>query len=138
MFRSRELANRCPALLGGHVEVLYSAYPSLSGAAGTKLIKLLATNGAQRSSQAPDLPAISEFIPGFDFAPIIGIYARVGTSQAIIQKVAAETVAIVKEPEGGRRGRAPREPDRTNSGGPLKDETERVATAVQAAGIKPQ
>jgi len=52
-----------PALLGGHVEVLYSAYPSLSGAAGTKLIKLLATNGAQRSSQAPDLPAISEFIP---------------------------------------------------------------------------
>jgi tripartite-type tricarboxylate transporter receptor subunit TctC len=131
-----------PALLGGHVEVLYSAYPSLSGAAGTKLIKLLATNGAQRSSQAPDLPAISEFIPGFDFAPIIGIYARVGTPRAVIQKVAAETVAIVKEPDAVQQlavvgvepaGAGPDEFRRA-----LKDETERVATAVQAAGIKPQ
>ena len=68
-----------PALLGGHVQILFSAYPSLSGAAGTKKITLLATNGAGRSSQAPDLPAISEFIPGFSYAPFVGIYARVGT-----------------------------------------------------------
>ena len=35
-----------PALLGGHVQMLFSAYPSLAGAAGTKRITLLATNGA--------------------------------------------------------------------------------------------
>jgi tripartite-type tricarboxylate transporter receptor subunit TctC len=57
-----------PALLGGHVDVLFSAYPSLSGAAESKIIKLLASNGADRSSQAPDLPAISEIIPRFNFA----------------------------------------------------------------------
>ena len=34
-----------PALLGGHVQMLFSAYPSLAGAAGTKRITLLATNG---------------------------------------------------------------------------------------------
>ena len=39
-----------PALLGGHVQMLFSAYPSLAGAAGTKRITLLATNGLTRSS----------------------------------------------------------------------------------------
>ena len=68
-----------PALLGGHVDVAFSAYPSLSGAVGTKNITLLATNGAKRSAIAPDVPAIAEFIPGFAFAPTIGIYARTGT-----------------------------------------------------------
>ena len=88
-----------PALIGGHVQMLFSAYPSLAGAAETKRITLLATNGLTRSSQAPDLPAMSEFIPGFSYAPIVGIYARAGMPDAIAQKIAAEAMAIVKEPE---------------------------------------
>ena len=68
-----------PALLGGHVEMLFSALPSLSGAAGTNRVKLLASNGVGRSAQAPDLPALSEIIPGFNFASIVGIYARAGS-----------------------------------------------------------
>src|SRR5262245_54479343 len=88
-----------PALLGGHVQALFSAYPSLSGAAGTNRVKLLATNGSSRSAQAPELPAIAETVPGFNFAPIVGIYARAGTPTAIVQKIAAEATAIVKEPE---------------------------------------
>ena len=88
-----------PALLGGHVDVAFSAYPSLSGAVGTKNITLLATNGAKRSAMAPDVPAVAEFIPGFQFAPTIGIYARTGTPPAILEKIASEVAAIVKEPE---------------------------------------
>lgn len=129
-----------PALLGGHVEALFSAYPSLSGAAGTNRIKLLATNGAGRSSQAPDLPAISELIPGFNFAPIVGIYARSGTPPASIQKIAAEATAIVKEPDVIKQlatvgveptGGGPDEFERA-----LKGEIERVGRVIQSAGIK--
>src|SRR6185503_19580876 len=131
-----------PALLGGHVDVAFSAYPSLSGAVGTKIIKLLATNGAKRSAMAPDVPAIAEFIPGFAFAPIIGIYARTGTPPAIMQKIADEVAAIVKEPEIIKAfERAGIEPA---GGGPkeyaatLKAEDERVAQTVKAAGMTPQ
>jgi tripartite-type tricarboxylate transporter receptor subunit TctC len=129
-----------PALLGGHVEALFSAYPSLSGAAGTNKVKLLATNGAQRSAQAPNLPAISEIIPGFNFAPIVGIYARKGTPAAIIQKIATEASAIVKEPDVIKQlvtvgveptGGGPDDFDRA-----LKGETERVAKVIATAGIK--
>ena len=131
-----------PALLGGHVPVLFSAYPSLVGAVSDNRVKLLATNGATRSSQAPNVPAIAEFIPGFDFAPIVGIFARIGTPPAIIQKVAAEAGAAAKTAEAGKQfATAGIEPVGTGSdefNKALNGEIERVAAAVKAAGIKPQ
>jgi len=131
-----------PALLGGHVEAAFSAYPSLSGAIATHRVTLLATNAAQRSPQAPDLPPIADYVPGFDFAPIIGIIARAGTPQAIVDKVAAEAVATVKEPDVVRAlavvgvesvGLGPDAYAKA-----LADETTRAADAVRIAGIKPQ
>jgi tripartite-type tricarboxylate transporter receptor subunit TctC len=131
-----------PALLGGHVDVAFSAYPSLSGAVGTKNITLLATNGAKRLAMAPDVPAVAEFIPGYAFAPTIGIYARTGTPPAIMAKIATEVAAIVKEPEIIKQfATAGIEPA---GGGPkeyaeeLKREDERVAKTVKAAGMTPQ
>jgi len=58
------------------VGALFSAYPSLSGAVATKQITLIASNGPKRSPQLPDVPTVAEFIPGFDFASRIGIFAR--------------------------------------------------------------
>lgn len=129
-----------PALLGGHVQVLFSAYPALAGAAGTKRVTLLATNGAARSTQAPNLPAISEFVPGFSYAPFVGIYARVGTPAAVIQKISAEAMAIMKEPDVIKAlAKVGVEPI---GGGPaefrklLDGEIDRVAKVVKAAGIQ--
>lgn len=129
-----------PALLGGHVQMLFSAYPSLAGAAGTKRITLLATNGATRSTQAPDLPAISEFVPGFSYAPFVGIYARVGTPAPIIEKISAEAMAIVKEPEVVKQlAKVGVEPIGTGAAEfrkLLDGEIDRVAKVVKAANIK--
>lgn len=88
-----------PALLGGHVHVLFSAYPSLVGAVEGKKVTLLATNGAQRSTQAPDVPPIADLIPGFDFSVMVGILARTGTPTAVIEKISTEAGAVVKMQE---------------------------------------
>jgi tripartite-type tricarboxylate transporter receptor subunit TctC len=131
-----------PALLGGHVDVLFSAYPSLSGAIATHNVTLLATNGAQRSPQAPDAPPVADYIPGFDFAPVIGLFARVGTPQAIVDRFAAEAVATVNEPDIVKALAVTGV--EVAGGGPdayaksLKDEVARVAETVKAAGIHPQ
>ncbi len=131
-----------PALLGGHVDVAFAAYPNLSGAIGTGNIRLLATNSAERSSMAPDVPPLADVIPGFDFAPSVGVYARAGTPAALIDRMAGEVAAIVKEPEVIRQfaaagiepaGRGPAEYSQA-----LKRESERVAQTVAAAGLKPQ
>jgi tripartite-type tricarboxylate transporter receptor subunit TctC len=131
-----------PALLGGHVDLLFSAYPSLSGAIETHRVNLLAVNSVQRSPQAPDAPPIADWIPGFDFAPIIGVLARSGTPQAIVDKVAAEAVAALKEPEVIRAlavvGVEPVAAGPADYAAALKAEVARVADAVKIAGIKPQ
>jgi tripartite-type tricarboxylate transporter receptor subunit TctC len=124
------------------VDLAFSAYPSLSGAIASHRVNLVAVNSLQRSAQAPDAPPIADWIPGFDFAPIIGIIGRTGTPQAIVDKVAAEAVAAVQEAEVIKAlAMVGVEPV---AGGPgdyvaaLKAEVARVAEAVRVAGIKPQ
>ena len=131
-----------PALLGGHVDLLFSAYPSLSGAIESKKVTLLANNGPGRSAQAPDAPPVADTIPGFDFAPVIGLFARAGTPDAIIQKIASEVAVIVKQPDVIKQfatagiepvGAGPAEYVKV-----MKGEIDRVAAVVKVAGIKPQ
>ena len=132
-----------PALLGGHIDTLFSAYPSLSGAVQKKSVTILATNGAKRSAQAPDAPPVADFVGGaFDFAPIIGVYARSGTPMPMMQKIADEVAVIVKEPEVIKLfATAGIEPDGSGPAPHAKELQElsgRVAKVVQAAGMTPQ
>jgi tripartite-type tricarboxylate transporter receptor subunit TctC len=66
----------------------------------------------KRSPQAPDVPSIAELSPGFDLAVIQGLTTRVGTPRAVVEKIAAEVAAIVKEPEVMAQSR-PRESSRS-------------------------
>jgi len=129
-----------PALLGGHIQAVLSSYPSLKGFVEDRRVILLATNSADRSPQALDVPAVAEFIPGFDFAPMIGIFARDGTAPAIVQKLAAEVALIAREPDIVKQfGTVGVEPVGAGPDGfdrALRSEIARVALAVRAAGIK--
>jgi tripartite-type tricarboxylate transporter receptor subunit TctC len=131
-----------PALLGGHVETLFSAYPSLVGAVENKSIKLIATNGAKRSPQAPDVPPLADLIHGFDLSTMIGILARAGTPKPIIDKIAAESMVVVQQPEAGKQfaaaGIEPAGAGPADFGKFLASEAEHVAKVVKAAGITPQ
>ena len=132
-----------PALLGGHVDVAFSAYPSLSGAVGTKNIKMLATNGAKRSAMAPDVPPVADFIPGFDFAPT---HRRLCAHRHAAGDPAEDRQRSGRDRQGAgdhqavrdRRHRARRRRARPNMPAELKREDERVAKTVKAAGMTPQ
>ena len=129
-----------PALVGGQVDMLYSAYPSLIGFVKDGRIKLIATNAAKRSSLAPDLPAIAELVPGFDFAPIVGVFAPAGTPQPIIQKLAADIVAVTKMPETVQQmeaaGIVPVGQGPDDYAKAIASENARMAPAIKAAGMK--
>jgi len=131
-----------PALVGGQVEMLFSAYPSLVGFVKDGRVKLIATNGAQRSALAPTVAAIAEFVPGFDFAPIVGILAPTGTPAAIIQKVASEVIAITKQPDAIAAmtvaGIDPVGGGPEDYGKAIASENERFAKAIKAADLKPE
>lgn len=136
-------ADSVTALLGGHIDFVFSSYASLSAGVETKRAKLIASNGAQRAKLTPNLPTIAESIPGYDFAVIQGLFARTGTPRAILDRIGTEMAAIVKDPEVvAAFDKIGAEPPTGNSADDfaraLKDEQARVAKAVAAAGLKPQ
>ena len=131
-----------PALIGGQVEVLFSALPSLAGFVKAGQVKLLATNSAQRSAQAPNVPAISEIIPGFDFAPIVGVLAATGTPLSAIERISQEITVIAKMPNVitllNNAGIDPIGSGPADYNKAILGENERLAKAIAAAGIKPE
>jgi tripartite-type tricarboxylate transporter receptor subunit TctC len=131
-----------PALLGGHVQVLFAAYPSIAGAVEGKKIKLLAQNGEGRWFQAPEVPPVSDVVPNFDLATIVGLFARPGMSQAVTDKITAEAIAAANSPAADKQMRAAGiEPAGGNAdvlGKALKREIDKVAEVVKNAGIELQ
>ncbi len=88
-----------PALVGGQVDFSVAALPSMLGFYNNNQVKLLASNAGTRSSQAPDIPAIAETVPGFDFSVVIGVMAAAGTPQYAIDRISKEVAEVVKNPE---------------------------------------
>ncbi len=129
-----------PALIGGQVDVLFSALPSLSGFVKSGQVKLIATNSAQRSSQAPNVPAIAEIIPGFDFAPIVGVLAATGTPASAIERISLEMAQIAKMPEViltlNNAGIDPIGGSPADYNKAILGENERLSKAIAASGIK--
>jgi tripartite-type tricarboxylate transporter receptor subunit TctC len=88
-----------PALVGGQVEFSVAALPSMAGFIQGGQAKLIASNAATRSTQAPDVAAIAEVVPGFDFAVVVGVLAAAGTPQAAIDRISREIAEVVKMPD---------------------------------------
>lgn len=129
-----------PALIGGQVDMLFSALPSLSGFVKSGQVRLIANNAAKRSTQEPDVATISEMIPGYDFAPIVGVLASTGTPQAAIDRISAEMAQVAKQPELvqtlSNAGIEAIGGSAADYGKAIAEENDRLGKAVQAAGIK--
>ncbi len=129
-----------PALIGGQVDVAFSALPSLAGFVKDSRVKLLATNAGKRSAQEPNVPAITELVPGFDFAVIVGVLAATGTPAAAIKRISAEIDKIARTPEtvqilanAGIEAGGGSPADYLKA---INDENERLAKAIKTAGIR--
>ena len=92
-----------PAFLGGEVPLVVTALTALGPHVKSGKAKLLAVTSAKRSPQAPDVPAVGEFIPGYDFTAELGFLAPRGTPAAVVSKLSAEVAKAVKHPETAAR-----------------------------------
>jgi tripartite-type tricarboxylate transporter receptor subunit TctC len=120
-----------PALLGGQVDALFSALPSLAGFVKTGQVRLLATNAAQRTPLEPGLLAIAEMIPGFDFAPIVGVLAPSGTPPAVVDRISSEMAQMMAKAGIEAVGSSAADYARA-----IQGENERLAKAIAVADIK--
>ena len=129
-----------PALVGGQVDFSVAALPSMQGFAKSGQVKILASNAATRSSQAPDIPAIAETVPGFDFSVLIGVLAAANTPSSAIQKISQEIAEVVKHPEVIKTLHAaaidPVGSDPQSYGAAIARENDAMARAAKVADLK--
>jgi tripartite-type tricarboxylate transporter receptor subunit TctC len=92
-------------LLAGQVQVAFDNLPSsIEFIRGGKL-RALAVTTAKRWPALPDVPALSEFQPGFEANVWVGIAAPRGTPADIIQKLNTEINAGIDDPRVAGRMR---------------------------------
>ena len=93
-----------PALVAGDVALAYSAMPSIAAHVKAGRVKVLAVSTAKRSPTAPDVPTVAELgVPGYDFAPEIGLLAPAGTPPAIVNRMSQEVARALKSPDVAQR-----------------------------------
>ncbi len=86
-------------LVGGRLQLTFGAGSSMPMVRAGKLIALGVTT-ARRSSSLPDIPTVAEAgLPGYAASAWYGLFAPMGTSKAILEKVAADTTRVSRLPE---------------------------------------
>jgi len=88
-----------PALLGGQVELLMSGFTAAAPHAKSGQVNLIAVTSGKRFAGAADVPSISEFYKGFDYASEIGFLAPPGLSPEIVTKLSAALKTALDDPE---------------------------------------
>ena len=129
-----------PDLLSGQVQVAFSTITQAIAYVRDGKLRAFAVSSATRSDVLPDVPAIGEFVPGYDASGWFGICAPAATPAAVIDKLNNEINAIVAEPDTRARlvglGVRPLSMTAAQFGKLIADDTEKWAKVIQSANIK--
>jgi tripartite-type tricarboxylate transporter receptor subunit TctC len=88
-----------PDLESGRVQMAFSVLTTAVTLMKGGRMRGLAVTSAKRSQAMPDLPAISEFVPGYELTGWQAILAPAGTPRAIIAKLSDEMAKIMRTPD---------------------------------------
>ncbi len=129
-----------PDLLSGQVQVAFSTITQALAYVGDGRLRALAVSSAARSEVLPDVPAVGEFVPGYDASGWFGICAPLATPTAIVDKLNNAINAIVAEPDTRTRlvglGVRPLSMTPAEFAKLIADDTEKWAKVIRSANIK--
>jgi tripartite-type tricarboxylate transporter receptor subunit TctC len=127
-------------LLSGQVQVGFpSIAPALPYIRVGKL-RALAITSAKRLDVLPDIPAMDEFVPGYEGSGWVGVGAPKGTSAEIVNKLNKEINAVIADPAMKAHlvslGIEPEPMTPAEFGKLIDDATEKWTKVIKFAGIK--
>jgi tripartite-type tricarboxylate transporter receptor subunit TctC len=128
--------------IANEVQLTYAVVPAaLPGIQGNRL-RPLGVTSTKRAPLLPNVPSISETVPGYEMLGWYSLVAQTGTPEEILAKVSADVVKIVKEPAFADKlknlGIDVVGGDRAELDAFRRSQTERIAKLVKAAGINNQ
>ena len=129
-------------LLAGQVQVMFDLMASSIGHIRAGKLRPLAVTTATRSPALPGVPAIGEFVPGYEASAVGGIGAPKGTPVAIVARLNKEINAALADPTMNARfadlGVTPVPGSPVDFGRLIAAETDKWAKVIKFAGIKQQ
>ena len=136
----RGVAPALTDLLGGQVQALFANPAQSLPYTGASRLRALAITTATRSEALPDIPTVSEFVPGYEASSIFGLGAPKNTPAEIVDKLNKEINAVLADPE--IKARVADLDGTVLVGSPadfgklIAEETEKWGKVIQAANIK--
>jgi tripartite-type tricarboxylate transporter receptor subunit TctC len=85
-------------LLAGQVQVMFDNLPTSIEHIRAGKLQALAVTTAARSDMLPDLPTVSEFVPGYEVSSWFGIGAPASTPADIKEKLSADISTALADP----------------------------------------
>jgi tripartite-type tricarboxylate transporter receptor subunit TctC len=129
-----------PDLLSGQVQVVFGTMSSCIQYVTGGMLRALAVTTATRSDALPDIPTLTEFVPGYEASQWYGIGAPKDTPAAVIDKLNKEINAVAADSIIKARlaglGVDPMSTTSAEFGKSIAAETEKWAKVIRAANIK--
>ena len=126
------LAGRAHAVIAANI----GALPYLKD----ERVRMLGATGAQRSKFLPELPAIAESLPGYEFDSWIALLAPAATPRAFVEQVNAAVAGLLRDPvilgRLDKQGVVPKAMSPAALDALLKDDFQKMAKVVKASGAK--
>lgn len=128
-------------VMAGHIELASLGLPPALPMVQAGRLRAIAQTGLKRSVHLPDLPTVAESgVPGYDVTSWYGFFAPARTPAAVISRLNADIVAVLRMPEVSKRLVAlgadvvPNSPE--EFGRFVRDEIQKWAKVVKASGAK--
>jgi len=103
-------------------------------------VKILGFTGLTRMKEYPDIPTVSETVPGYEVLGWYGFAAPAGTPQAVVERLNAEVVKVSGSPDFSaqleKRGLIPQTLNLAQMREFFNRDAERWGRAVKASGAK--
>jgi tripartite-type tricarboxylate transporter receptor subunit TctC len=128
--------------LGGQVDMMFDAVPTMSEFARAGKVRALATSGKVRSSVLPEVPTLAEAgVPGYEAVLWLGIIAPKGTPPEVVRRLNTEITKITTNPgvrdEWARQGAVAMAMTPEEFGRYLTDDIAKWERIVMISGAKP-
>jgi tripartite-type tricarboxylate transporter receptor subunit TctC len=128
-----------PDILSGQVQTVFNPIAQSIEMIKNGQLRALAVTTAKRTAALPDVPAISEFIKGYDAFGWYGLGGPKGTPKEVISKLEQAALAAVADPTAKMRldqlGVEPMALDAKGFAKHVADETDKWAKVIKTAGI---
>ena len=127
-------------VMGGQIQMAFSSIPAVMQHIKAGRLTALGVGSAKRSAALPNVQAIGEVVPGYEYSTWYGIFAPVKTSPAIVTRLNTEIIKGLAAPEIHQRfvanggDPAPSTPDELRKY--MIEESARWTKTIKVAGIK--